>query len=225
MAILFDDQDPINLEDFPNPQTYQAPPAQPTSGTGAPIPLKDNPPPPGDDGGGGGGGGGGATAGFGGGFPGGRPEFNFGPAPVFDPGPGFAAPSMQDAQNEPGYQFRLQSGSDALERSAAARGSLRTGGTLRDLVEYGQNFGSAEYGRTFERAAGIYDRNYQGRRDAFAPRLADWSMRSGAETSAGLAAYQRAWDQYTFGHLSAAQQAANHQNAPMEPPPDEPPPL
>ena len=190
-----------------------------------PFPEGGNPPPPGtpekpypfvpiDTGGGGGGGG--ATA-AGGGSPGGRPVFNFPGAPVFDPGPGFAAPTMQDAYNEPGYQFRLQSGSDALERSAAARGTLRTGGTLKDLVEYGQNFGSAEYGRTFERAASIYDRNYQGRRDAFAPRLADWSMRSGAEQAAGLAAFQREWDQYTFGHLSAAQQAANNRGPNIPP--------
>src|SRR5690349_2990878 len=74
-------------------------------------------------GGGHGGGGGGGGYGLGSAFP----DFNFGAAPKFT-APQFALPSFSDAQNEPGYQFRLKAGSDALERSAAAKGLLRTGG-------------------------------------------------------------------------------------------------
>ena len=220
--------DPLLQEDGEDPAIdpnywYKPPPEEPF------VPIQGPPKtyPTTDVAEGGGGGGGGAA---GPGFPGGgnpRPQFNFGSAPTFDPGPGFAAPSSAEAFSDPGYQFRLQSGREALERSAAARGTLRTGGTLRDVIEYGQNFGSNEYGRAFERAASIYDRNYQGRRDAYAPRLAEWSMRGGAETAAGLAAFQRLWDQYTFGHLSAAQQAANQaaNRLPLEPPPPYQPPL
>src|SRR5688572_20615428 len=80
----------------------------------------------------------------------GRPSFNFGPVPNFTP-PNFNAPTFADAQNEPGYQFRLKGGADAMERSAAARGSLRTGGTLKNLQEYGQSFAAQEYGNVFNR--------------------------------------------------------------------------
>jgi hypothetical protein len=96
---------------------------------------------------------------------------------------------MQDALNEPGYQFRLQGGSDALERSAAARGTLRTGGTLKDVLEYGQNFATQEYGNVFNRALQGYDRNYRGAYDAFLPRFDEWKFLSGAEQAAAMAQF------------------------------------
>lgn len=88
--------------------------------------------------------------GGGGGGPGmqppGYPTFNIPGAPQFNPTP-FVRPTLEQAQNEPGYRFRLNSGVDALERSKAAQGSLRTGGTLTDVLDYGQNFAAQEYDR------------------------------------------------------------------------------
>lgn len=49
-------------------------------------------------------------------------------------------------ENTPGYQFRLQQGLQALERSAAARGTLLTGGTLKGIQKYAQDVASTEYG-------------------------------------------------------------------------------
>lgn len=46
----------------------------------------------------------------------------------------------------PGYRFRLDQGSAALERSAAARGKLFSGQTGKALVEYGQGVASDEFG-------------------------------------------------------------------------------
>ena len=45
----------------------------------------------------------------------------------------------------PGYQFRLEEGTRAIDRSAAARGRLMSGGTLRELTRYGQGLASAEF--------------------------------------------------------------------------------
>lgn len=56
-----------------------------------------------------------------------------------------------DFQQDPGYQFRMQQGQDAIERSAAARGGLQSGGTLKAINEYGQNFASNEYGNAYNR--------------------------------------------------------------------------
>ena len=133
-----------------------------------------------------------------------RPTFHFAPVPRFT-APRFQRPSLRDAMNEPGYGFRLQGGSDALQRSAAARGTLRTGGTLRDIMEYGQNFASQEYSNVFNRALAEYDRTYQGARDEFAPSLAEWSMLSSAEREAALAQFQREWDVYSFGNSQNSQ--------------------
>lgn len=52
---------------------------------------------------------------------------------------------MEDFQADPGYQFRMAEGQKALERSAAARGGLGGGATLKALANYGQNFASNEY--------------------------------------------------------------------------------
>lgn len=55
----------------------------------------------------------------------------------------------------PDYQFRLGEGNRAIEQSAAARGLLGSGSTLRDLTQYSQGLASSEYGNWFNRLAGI----------------------------------------------------------------------
>jgi len=54
-------------------------------------------------------------------------------------------------QADPGYAFRLSEGLKALERSAAARGGLLSGGTGKALQRYGQDLASQEYGNAFQR--------------------------------------------------------------------------
>src|SRR4030095_4612225 len=69
-------------------------------------------------------------------------------------GLGVSLPSMQDFTGSPGYQFRLGEGLKALERSAAARGTLLTGGTLKGLERYGQGFASNEFANEYARRLG-----------------------------------------------------------------------
>ena len=59
--------------------------------------------------------------------------------------------SMADFQADPGYAFRLSEGTKALERSAAARGGLLSGGTGKALQRFGQDLGSQEYTNAFNR--------------------------------------------------------------------------
>ena len=59
--------------------------------------------------------------------------------------------SMADYQADPGYAFRLSEGQKALERSAAARGGLISGGALKAATRYGQDMGSQEYQNAFNR--------------------------------------------------------------------------
>jgi hypothetical protein len=59
--------------------------------------------------------------------------------------------STADYQEDPGYQFRLQEGQKALERSASARGGVLGGGTLKALSGYSQGMASQEYQNAFER--------------------------------------------------------------------------
>jgi hypothetical protein len=56
-----------------------------------------------------------------------------------------------DISNDPGYQFRLAQGQKALERSAAARGGLLSGGTAKALDRYSQGLASDEYMNAYNR--------------------------------------------------------------------------
>jgi len=62
-----------------------------------------------------------------------------------------------DYQADPGYAFRLAEGQKALDRQAAARGGLISGGALKAATRYGQEMGSQEFGRAYERALTGYN--------------------------------------------------------------------
>lgn len=59
--------------------------------------------------------------------------------------------SGQFAPDDPSYQWRLQQGQQAVERSAAARGQLGSGNILTALTDYGQGAASQEYSAQFQR--------------------------------------------------------------------------
>ena len=59
--------------------------------------------------------------------------------------------TMAKFQADPGYGFRLKEGMKALERSAAARGGLLSGATLKGVQEYGQDLASQEFTNAFNR--------------------------------------------------------------------------
>jgi hypothetical protein len=82
--------------------------------------------------------------------------------PVMAPGPvderaaaeygSLARPfGMQDFQQDPGYAFRQAEGMKALERSAAARGGLMSGATMKGIQRFGQDLASQEYQNAFNR--------------------------------------------------------------------------
>lgn len=75
--------------------------------------------------------------------------------PSFEQAPRFSG--QVNLTEDPGYQFRLQEGQRALERSAAARGGLLSGNQLRDLTRFGQWLASQEYGAAFDRALTRYN--------------------------------------------------------------------
>jgi hypothetical protein len=58
---------------------------------------------------------------------------------------------MSQFQADPGYGFRLSEGMKALDRTAAARGGLLSGATLKGAQRYGQDLASQEYTNAFNR--------------------------------------------------------------------------
>ena len=54
-------------------------------------------------------------------------------------------------QKEPGYNFRRDEGEKAINRAASARGGYFSGGTLRELGRYNQEYASNEYSKGYGR--------------------------------------------------------------------------
>jgi hypothetical protein len=144
-----------------------------------------------------------------------EPIFNFPGAPVFTP-PTFAAPTLADAQNDPGYQLGLTAGNNALQNNAAARGTVRSGGALKNLIEYSNNYATSKYNDVYNRTLQAYDRQYQGAHDAYAPHLAEWQNAAKAEMARALAAYTRPWEMYQFQHRGGGGGGGGQ----IEPPPE-----
>lgn len=87
--------------------------------------------------------------------------------PTYTPPPAFSfkAPSVTDALNDPGYQFRRDQGDQGLNAWAAAKGTLNDTGTARALSDLNQNAASQEYAsiwnRDWQSQSGQYMTNYQ----------------------------------------------------------------
>ena len=62
-----------------------------------------------------------------------------------------------DFTADPGYAFRLSEGQKALDRQAAARGGLISGGALKAAQRFGQDMGSQEYQSAYNRALTGYN--------------------------------------------------------------------
>lgn len=59
--------------------------------------------------------------------------------------------TANDFTKDPGYQFRMDEGSRALEGSANARTGIQNGRTMRELERYGQDYASGEYSNAYNR--------------------------------------------------------------------------
>lgn len=56
-----------------------------------------------------------------------------------------------DQYKDPGTQFRMQQGTEAINTGAAGQGAGLSGATLKALAKFGQNLGSQEYGAAYGR--------------------------------------------------------------------------
>lgn len=59
--------------------------------------------------------------------------------------------SAADALRDPGYQFGLQQGQQALDRKIAAMGGRVSGAALKAASRYGTDYGSTKYGEAYQR--------------------------------------------------------------------------
>lgn len=102
--------------------------------------------------------------------------------PQFEPAPKFDEPDYEQAMKDPGYLAELGQGRQQMEQSAAARGVLNGGGTLKDINQWGSNMAAQRVNDVRDRATNRYLLNYQTQ-----------------HVDPYKYAYQRALDQFTGG--------------------------
>ena len=89
-------------------------------------------------------------------YPGGSPEPEITATAPIQPTPtGGDTPDYSAFYESPGYQFRMEEGTRALDRSASARGKLRSGSHERELIRYGQGVASEEFNNYANRLASL----------------------------------------------------------------------
>lgn len=149
------------------------------------------------------------------------PQFH---APGYTPPPAFSyesfkAPTGETVLNESGFKFGLDQGLQGLEQSAAARGVLNGGGTLKDVAAWANNYGSQKYGDAYNREANTYGMNranafgnyqtnvlhqniepyqfaMQGAQAEFAPQMQGFATQSAAGQRQNELNYGHAYDLY-----------------------------
>lgn len=96
----------------------------------------------------------------------------------------FTMPTLADVRNAPGYQFQMEQGNQAINNSAAAKGGLLSGATLKDLLSFSQGLADTTYGNQFDRALTTFKTNYSSAADN-ANRLSNL-VQTGQNSAAGV---------------------------------------
>ena len=135
----------------------------------------------------------------------------------------FQAPTMEQVQATPGYEFRRREGEQAIENAAAAQGIGRTGGAMKDLMRYGQDYATGEYDKAYGRALGEnqmgyqralgenqmgYQRAQQANQDQYGRALGEYQMGYGQRGDVYDARMQRAMAEARMGETGAGRQMA-----------------
>lgn len=71
--------------------------------------------------------------------------------------------------NDPAYQFRLQQGKEAINNSAASRGLLSSGNTLKDLTSFGQGNAATYENQDFNQALSQFNTNFDTAQKSYLP--------------------------------------------------------
>jgi hypothetical protein len=129
----------------------------------------------------------------------------------------FEAPTAQQAEQTPGYQFTLGQGEQALQNSAAASGGLLAGGAAKGFTNYAEGLASNTYQQSFQNALTQYQTAYntfQNNQTNTFNRLA--TMSGVGQTSAAQLGQQGQAAASNVGNInltSGAQQGQDIQNA------------
>lgn len=152
--------------------------------------------------------------------------------------------TMDDYLEDPGYQFRMQQGEQAINRAAAAAGRYDSGRALKDLTEFNSGLASQEFGNAYNRwnldQTNIYNRlsGLAGTGQQTATQLANLGsnmasnignltvaggnamasnyLNAGNAGAAGIIGQANAWSNALGGATNALSQYFTNRNAPSQ---------
>lgn len=111
---------------------------------------------------------------------------------------GYQQRALNNFVTTPNYQFRLNEGTKALDRSAAAKGGLFSGAQAKAVTDYGQNTASQEFNNYLSQLAGVSGSG-----------LSANNATMGADTSL----YKDGLNAFTQGNMGRASSYGNAANA------------
>lgn len=121
----------------------------------------------------------------------------------FDSGPAFSFTGA-DLKNDPGYQFGLDQGTQGIERGQASRGSFLSGGAMKELARYNEDYAGTKFNEGFNRASSTYNTN-------LARRQNEWNTNLGAYNQNRNTIYNFLTGVSNTGQASAARVGSNNQ--------------
>lgn len=130
----------------------------------------------------------------------------FTPPPAW--GEKFAAPTLADLEGDTGYQEILKRGQQAIERSAASKGTVLNPGTLKDLADWTAGTASQEMDKLYARKVGEYGQRYQQYKDQYGFDASTFGLNYGVWND-DAARFERAQDRAFGQNLSLAQLGFN----------------
>lgn len=124
---------------------------------------------------------------------------------------------------DPSYAWRLNQGLEGVQRGAAARGTLLTGGTLKDLTDYAQGAASQEFGNIWARNMGLagLGANAAGAMarygSDYGSGMAEDALGLGASNAAGSIAQGNVWGGLlgSLGDLASTARASRQRTRPQ----------
>lgn len=122
----------------------------------------------------------------------------------------YTSPSASDVESDPGYKFSREQGLTGVQQSAAARGLLNSGGTLKDIAQWGTDYAGTRYNDVDTRNRNNYVLNYatqvldpykhayQSALDLYAPQMTGWSTGVSAAQRQNEGDYSNAYNSFLF---------------------------
>ena len=65
----------------------------------------------------------------------------------------------KDLLTDPGYKFGLEQGTQGIERGQASRGNFLSGGAMKELARYNEDYAGTKFNEGFSRARSTWDTN------------------------------------------------------------------